>query len=209
MPGQQTLPDLNSHPRDRQNEAPSALPSASEHDDSFPFDAVTARARMQTADAIKEMFSNDWQNIAGQYQDQEPGLLPKRTNSLLESLCSQLRGHVERNDVFKPNGRVIHFLNGMLHINANSAELMPFSPDYYSRNFAHLNGIPMRNAPASSTFWSSQPCQTTMSTFFREYSVPTCCAVTLHSVSFYSPEPQAAAKAPWLPYSNPLSGSTM
>lgn len=98
----------------------------------YLYDSPAGAWVMQTPEAIKEMFSNDWQNIAAEYD--ELGLLPKRTNGLLESLSSQLRGHVEKPDVFKPNGRVIHFQNGMLHINANSAELMPFSPDYYSRN---------------------------------------------------------------------------
>jgi phage/plasmid-associated DNA primase len=99
----------------------------------------------QTNDAIKEMFSNDWQKIAGEYD--EPRLLPKRTNGLLESLASQLRGHVEKNDVFKPNGRVIHFLNGMLHISANSVELRPFSPDYYSRNVCPFDWQPLAQCP--------------------------------------------------------------
>jgi putative DNA primase/helicase len=100
---------------------------------------------MQTPDAVKEMFSNDWQNIAGEYH--EPGLLPKRTNGLLESLSSQLRGHVEKNDMFKPNGRVIHFLNGMLHISANCAKLMRFSPDYYSRNVCPFDWNPNAQCP--------------------------------------------------------------
>ena len=53
----------------------------------YLYDSPAGAWVMQTPEAIKEMFSNDWQNIAAEYD--ELGLLPKRTNGLLESLSSQ------------------------------------------------------------------------------------------------------------------------
>lgn len=52
----------------------------------------------RTLDAIKAMFSEDWQRYANDAG--EPALIPLRTNGLLESLASLLRGHVEKPEVF-------------------------------------------------------------------------------------------------------------
>ena len=86
----------------------------------------------RTPAEVREMFSQDWQKIACEYAESK--LLSRRTTRLLESLVSQLRGLAGKTDVFKPGGRVIHFANGMLHIDPSKTELRRFSPDYYSRN---------------------------------------------------------------------------
>ena len=84
-----------------------------------------------TSDSIKATFSEDWQRYADEIG--KPVLIPLRTNGLLESLTSLLRGHVEKGDAFPRLERVIHLANGMLHLD-DGPELHPFSPDYYSRN---------------------------------------------------------------------------
>ncbi len=53
-----------------------------------------------TADAIKAMFSEDWQHFAN--EEGNPTLVPVRTNVLLESLTSLLRGHAEKPEAFAP-----------------------------------------------------------------------------------------------------------
>jgi P4 family phage/plasmid primase-like protien len=86
----------------------------------------------RTSAEVREMFAQDWQRIATDYAENR--LLSRRTNRLLESLVSQLRGLAGKKDVFKPGGRVVHFANGMLHIEPHETKLLPFSPDYCSRN---------------------------------------------------------------------------
>ena len=93
------------------------------------------------------MFSEDWRRYANQVD--EPGLLTIRTNGLLESFTSLLRGHVERPEAFARNGRIIHLQNGMLHLDHESAELQAFSPDYFREMSARSRGNRMRNAPDS------------------------------------------------------------
>jgi P4 family phage/plasmid primase-like protien len=101
---------------------------------------------------LVEMFEQDWQRIAGEFG--EPGLIPKRTNHLMSSLVFQLRGFVAKRDVFKRNGRVIHLINGMLHLGGN-LELRPFSPDYYSRNVCPIKWNPEAKCPKFEKFLKS------------------------------------------------------
>lgn len=74
-------------------------------------------------------------------------MLSRHTNRLLESLVSQLRGLAGDKDVFNLGGRVIHFANGMLHVEPSEAELFPFSPNYYSRNVCPFAWDPNAQCP--------------------------------------------------------------
>ena len=91
------------------------------------------------------MLSEDWGRYANEVS--EPGLLPLRTNGLLDSFTSLLRGHVERPEALARNGRIIHLKNGMLHLDHDGAELHEFSPDYYSRNICPFSWEPTAECP--------------------------------------------------------------
>jgi VirE-like protein len=82
--------------------------------DFYIYDPATGAWLPHTSDAIKAMFSDDWERYANDAS--EPGLLPIRTNGLMNSFTSLLRGHVERPEAFTRTGRIIHLQNGMLHI---------------------------------------------------------------------------------------------
>jgi phage/plasmid-associated DNA primase len=88
---------------------------------------------------VVQMLSKDWQEIASEFG--EPRLLTKRTPHLMSNLANALRGFVGKKDVFKRNGRVIHLINGMLHLDGN-LRLEPFAPDYYSRNVCPIEWNP-------------------------------------------------------------------
>jgi uncharacterized protein DUF5906/D5-like protein len=113
--------------------------------DFYTYDPETGAWVPSTSDAIKVKFSEDW----GRYSDEidEPGLLLLRTNGLLDSFTSLLRGHVEKPEAFTRNGRVIHLKNGMLHLLPDGAQLMQFSPDYYSRNVCPYEWDPKADCP--------------------------------------------------------------
>ena len=100
--------------------------------DFYTYEHLCGAWRPRTTDAIKAMMSEDWQRYARDVD--KPALVPLRTNGLLDSLTSLLRGHVEKAEAFTRAGRVIHLVNGMLHLDHEGADLREFSPDYYSRN---------------------------------------------------------------------------
>jgi P4 family phage/plasmid primase-like protien len=113
--------------------------------DFYTYDAQSGAWVPRTTDSIKAMFSEDWQRYA--HQVDEPALLTLRTNSLLENFTSLLRGHVEKPEAFKRNGRVIHLQNGMLHLDHEGAQLRPFSADYLSRNVCPIAWEPDADCP--------------------------------------------------------------
>ena len=94
---------------------------------------------------VVEMFWQDWQEIAREFG--AAGLLMKRTDHLMTSLARQLRGFVGWKDVCKRNGRVIHLIDGMLHLDGNLT-LEPFAPDYHSRNVCPIKWNPKAECPA-------------------------------------------------------------
>jgi hypothetical protein len=110
----------------------------------YAYDPHTGAWTPRTADAIKAMFSEDWQRYANEVG--EPALVPLRTNGLLDSLTSLLRGHVEKPDAFAKTGRVIHLANGMLHLDNDGAELREFSLTIILEMSARFLGIQMLNA---------------------------------------------------------------
>jgi P4 family phage/plasmid primase-like protien len=111
----------------------------------YIYDDHTGVWTPRSADAIKAMLAEDWQRFADEFR--LPALIPLRTNALLESLTSLLRGHVETRDAFLKRGRVIHLANGMLHLDDNGAELCEFSPNYYSRNVCPIPWQPEADCP--------------------------------------------------------------
>ena len=81
--------------------------------DFYSYDPQTGAWTPCTADAIKAMFSEDWQHFAN--EDGNPTLVPLRTNALLESLTSLLRGYAEKPEAFAHKGRVIRLRRRLRH----------------------------------------------------------------------------------------------
>ena len=111
----------------------------------YTYDASTGAWVLITTDAIKITLAEDWQRFV--QETGETKLIPKRTNSLLESLVALLRGHTEKRDAFKSSGPVIHCANGMLELSPDRATLCKFSPLYYSRNPSPLSWDPSAECP--------------------------------------------------------------
>ena len=111
----------------------------------YTYDASTGAWVLITADAIKITLAEDWQRFAE--ETGETRLIPKRTNSLLDSLVALLRGHTEKRDAFKSSGPVIHCANGMLELSPDRATLCQFSPVYFSRNPSPLSWDPSAECP--------------------------------------------------------------
>jgi phage/plasmid-associated DNA primase len=111
----------------------------------YTYDVSTGAWVLTTADAIKITLAEDWQRFV--QETGETKLIPKRTNSLLESLVALLRGHTEKRDAFKSSGPVIHCANGMLELSPDRATLCKFSPLYYSRSPSPLSWDPSAECP--------------------------------------------------------------
>ena len=113
--------------------------------DFYIYDPESGAWLPRTSDAIKAMFAEDWQRYANEVS--EPLLIPLRTNGLLDSLTSLMRGHVEKPEAFTRKGRVIHLANGMLHLDHEGAQLHSFSSDYHSRNVCPIPWDPDADCP--------------------------------------------------------------
>lgn len=91
-------------------------------------------------DFIKKQFSDDLYAMAVEHK--VPQLLGKRTDAFLGSLKNQLKGYVEKRDVFKPHRGLIHFKNCMVQLAASNPEedesfepgVYEFDQAFYSRN---------------------------------------------------------------------------
>lgn len=58
-----------------------------------------------------------------------------RTNKNLNNIVSHLKGISEKRDSFGRNGKeIVHLANGVLRFRGNDADLVEFSPEFYSRN---------------------------------------------------------------------------
>ena len=113
--------------------------------DFYTYDSATGAWVPHTSDAIKAVMSDDWQRYAAEVG--EPGLLPIRTNGLLDSFISLLRGYVEKPEAFTRTGRIIHLQNGVLHLNQEGAQLLEFSSKYLSRNVCPIPWKPDAQCP--------------------------------------------------------------
>ena len=98
----------------------------------YTYDHGCGLWRVQTVDAVKKQFSDDYHRLSQTWKN--PSLLPLRTNGLLTSFAELLRGEVEQRGCFDDRGRVIHVSNGMLHLDCDPPELRPFAKAYYSPN---------------------------------------------------------------------------
>ena len=100
-------------------------------------DLVKTRFKEYYERLCKTTFAaNDWQ------------LLPRCTNAFETAITNNIQGICGRTKVFRPLQRLIHCKNGMLRLDANrDCVLLPFSPNYYSRNPIPINWKPEAPAP--------------------------------------------------------------
>lgn len=76
------------------------------------------------------------------------GLVKDRTDRRLAAMVNQLKGIVEQRDAFKKTRPFIHLANGILLMRKDgNAELLPFSPEYRSRNQSPIVYDPQATCP--------------------------------------------------------------
>ena len=97
----------------------------------FVFDKATGAWRAVADDVVKTMIIAAWERLVVLFG--RPALHRKANNGLFGSLTNLVRALCGRTEVFKRLKRVLHCKNGMLHMEYQP-RLMPFSPEYYSRN---------------------------------------------------------------------------
>ena len=76
------------------------------------------------------------------------GLVKDRTDRRLAAMVNQLKGIVEQREAFKKTRSFIHLANGILLVGKEgNAELLPFSPEYRSRNQSPIVYDPKATCP--------------------------------------------------------------
>ena len=108
------------------------------------------------AGVIKELIRADWLRIAAAIGGNALSVMG--TDTLLNQLTSGVRSCAGRAGAFKRLRRgLIHAGNGMLQIHAaGDFELLPFSHEYYSRNFIAVNFNPDARCPRFRELLESQ-----------------------------------------------------
>lgn len=98
-----------------------------------------------TADLLKQEISSLILDMGR--EKQVPGLMQDRDASRLAAVIAQLKGIAEQRDAFKKTGRVIHLANGFLDLSGDGPVLLPFSPDFRSRNQSPIAYHPEATCP--------------------------------------------------------------
>ena len=112
----------------------------------FVYESTTGLWRHQTDDATVANLAKTYQKIV--VESDRPKLLAKRTASLLAGLRELARGIAEKRDVFGAHKDVVHVANGMLKLTTSGGvELLPFAPEYFSRNRSEYAWISMAECP--------------------------------------------------------------
>ena len=106
-------------------------------EDFFLYNDFIGAWEQRTAREIREMFIEELGRYACTLG--APELYVMRTKNRLDNLTELLRGRVSRREFFarslRPNERLIHIGNGMLSLPPEGGvQILPFSPDYRSRN---------------------------------------------------------------------------
>lgn len=98
-----------------------------------------------TADLLKQEVSS---LILGMGREKRvPGLTKDRNASRLAAIIAQLKGIAEQREAFKKTGRFIHLANGVLDLSGDGPVLLPFSPDFRSRNQSPIGFDPEATCP--------------------------------------------------------------
>jgi phage/plasmid-associated DNA primase len=98
----------------------------------YEYRADTGLYEVESVDVIRMKIAN--RMLEASRQSNVFDLQKKRTANTLNNVISHLRGIVERRGAFTERRRVIHLANGMIVFNGGEAELLPFSPEFRSRN---------------------------------------------------------------------------
>ncbi len=98
-----------------------------------------------TADLLKQEISSLILEMGR--EKRVPGLQQDRNASRLAAIIQQLKGIAEQRDAFKKTGRYIHLANGVLDLSGDGPVLLPFSPDFRSRNQSPIAYDPEATCP--------------------------------------------------------------
>lgn len=85
-----------------------------------------------TADLLKQEVSKQILDMARARRVK--GLMQDRNAPRLNAIVQQLKGVVEQRDAFRKDRRFLHLANGILDLSGDEPTLLPFSPDFRSRN---------------------------------------------------------------------------
>lgn len=99
----------------------------------YRYDENTGIYREVTFDTVKQEISSLMLEMSRQRNVSE--LEEERNNTTLGNIVSQLKGICERRNAFKKEGKFVHLANGVIVFKDNNeADLVNFSPDFFSRN---------------------------------------------------------------------------
>jgi putative DNA primase/helicase len=98
----------------------------------YRYNHETGIYEVESADSVRAKLSA--RMLEASRQANAFDLQKKRTATTLNSIITHLRGTVEQRGAFAGRRQMIHLANGVIRFNGSDAELLPFSPDYRSRN---------------------------------------------------------------------------
>src|SRR5262249_54824595 len=113
--------------------------------DFYTYDPHTGIYVEESSHAIKRRLSERLLEASRQTNDQ--WLEKQRTNTRLDDITAQLRGIVEKRGAFSQPERLVHLANGVLRFREDSYELLPFSPEFISRNASPIVYDPKATCP--------------------------------------------------------------
>ena len=111
----------------------------------FRYCAETGLFAEVTADLLKQEVSKLILDMGN--AKRVKGLVMDRNAPRLTAIVQQLKGIVEQRDAFKKNGRFLHLANGVLDLSGDAPVLLPFSPDFRSRNASPIAYDPSATCP--------------------------------------------------------------
>jgi phage/plasmid-associated DNA primase len=99
----------------------------------YRYDDSTGLYKEITADVIKQEISRRILDVSR--EDNINDLERKRNNTTLNNIIGQLKGICEKQDAFNNKKNIVHLANCVLEFKDNGdADLVNFSPEFYSRN---------------------------------------------------------------------------
>jgi putative DNA primase/helicase len=98
----------------------------------YRYNGDTGIYEVESPDAIRSKISA--RMLEASRQANAFDLQKKRSATTLNNVIAHLRGTVEQRGAFAERRKVIHLANGVMVFTGSDAELLPFSPEYRSRN---------------------------------------------------------------------------
>jgi len=113
----------------------------------YDYNKTTGLYEVVSEDSIRGCISMEIFNLSRTHPNLER-LANYRTAQILKGITSQLRGVKEERGAFSKHRGMLHLANGMLEVaSRGEVKLLPFSPDYYSRNQSPIAYVPGAECP--------------------------------------------------------------